>query len=235
MMTAGLVRGALGFGDALFAMPILVLLLPVTAAAPLVALSAATIAAVILLRDWRHVDLSAAWRLVAFGLMAAPLGVWLLKSGDDRVAKGVLGVVVLGFSLWSLARTPQVVLANDRLAPLFGLCAGLLGGAFNTSGPPLVIFGTLRGWSPDQFRATMQTYCIVGSICVASMHTASGLMTPEIVTWFLLCVPGIILMTLLGRVISRAIPASVFIRCIHIALMLIGVFLIVASVLPAGG
>ena len=229
---AGLVRGSLGFGDALFAMPLLAFFIPATTAAPLVAMTAMLIAAVILVRDWRHVVLRPATLLIVFGLLAVPFGVLLLKSGDDRFVKGLLATVVLLFSGWSLWRPGLFQLYNDRLAPVFGLAAGLLGGACNTAGPPLVIFGTLRRWSPQQFRATLQTYCLIASLWVIVMHCLTGLMTRAILNQFLVSGPLIVISTFIGLRITSRIPTERFIRIVHGVLIVVGLSLLVASLSP---
>ena len=228
---AGFVRGALGFGDALFAMPLLALLLPTRTAAPLVALTATLIATVILIRDWRDVVWRPATILTVSGLLAVPFGVWLLKSGDDRLVKLLLACVVLVFSFWSLRHTERLRLHDDRLAPVFGVVAGLLGGAYNTAGPPLVIFGTLRSWSPRQFRATLQTYCLISSLWVIVMHGWNDLMTSEIVRHFGFSAPLIIAATLLGRRVTSRISTERFVRFVYAALIIVGVWLLYSCTL----
>ena len=45
-----------------------------------------------------------------------------------------------------------------------GFCAGVLGGAYGMNGPPLVIYGAMRRWSAQHFRATLQGYFLPASI-----------------------------------------------------------------------
>ncbi len=227
---ASFIRGALGFGDALFAMPLLALVLPTRAAAPLVALAAATTAVVLLVRDWRHIVLRPATLLTGFGVLGVPFGAWMLRTGDDRFVKGLLACVVLGFSAWSLRRSGRVRLRSDRLAPVFGFAAGLLGGAYNTGGPPLVVFGTLRHWTPLQFRATLQTYSIVASGWVIAIHSLTGLITRSTLTHFGIVAPMIIIAALAGRRLTNEIPADRFVRLVYAALIVIGLWLIVSCV-----
>jgi uncharacterized membrane protein YfcA len=52
-----LVRSTFGFGDALVAMPLLALIIPIKTAMPMVAIIAPTIAISLLIREWRHIDL----------------------------------------------------------------------------------------------------------------------------------------------------------------------------------
>src|SRR5205823_13110229 len=75
---ATLIRSAFGFGEALVAVPLLALLMPVEVAAPLAVLVSITVALVIVLEDWRKVQFGSAWRLVLSTLFGVPLGLLLL-------------------------------------------------------------------------------------------------------------------------------------------------------------
>ena len=77
---ATLVRSALGFGEALIAVPLLALVMPIEVAAPTAVLVSITVAFVIVLQDWRRVHLRSAGWLVASTLLGIPLGLLLLKK-----------------------------------------------------------------------------------------------------------------------------------------------------------
>jgi hypothetical protein len=53
---ATLIRSTIGFGEALVAVPLLALRLPVVVAAPLAVLVSVLVAAVIVAQDWKHVE-----------------------------------------------------------------------------------------------------------------------------------------------------------------------------------
>jgi len=91
---ATLLRSALGFGEALIAVPLLAFVLPVKVAAPVAVLISITVAAVVVAQDWRHVHLRSAVHLVLSTLAGIPLGLLLLRSVSEPVVKGVLGVLV---------------------------------------------------------------------------------------------------------------------------------------------
>src|SRR6516225_11716478 len=84
---ATLIRSAFGFGEALVAVPLLALVIPVEVAAPLAVLVSITVAGVVLLQDWRHVRVGSAWRLVLATLPGIPLGLLLLTAAAERVVK----------------------------------------------------------------------------------------------------------------------------------------------------
>jgi uncharacterized membrane protein YfcA len=71
IFVATLIRSAFGFGEALVAVPLLAIRLPISVAAPLAVLVSITVAAVIIAQDWQHIHLrSAGWLVVAtlFGI-----------------------------------------------------------------------------------------------------------------------------------------------------------------------
>src|SRR5579859_1870165 len=147
------IRSAFGFGEALIAVPLLALLIPVEVAVPLAVLVSITVAAVIIVQDWQHVHFASAWRLVISTLFGIPFGLWLLTAVAEPVVKAVLAVVIVAFSIFCLIGRSRVELKDERLAWVFGFFAGILGGAYGMNGPPLVIYGALRHWSPERLRA----------------------------------------------------------------------------------
>src|SRR5947209_3433872 len=116
---ATLVRSAFGFGEALIAVPLLALLMPVEVAAPLAVLVSVTVAAVVVLEDWHKVHLGSAWRLVLSTLFGIPLGLLLLTAVPEVVVKTTLALVIIAFSAYCLARRTPLALPDDRLAWAF--------------------------------------------------------------------------------------------------------------------
>ena len=225
-------RSALGFGDALVAMPLLALFLEVRLATPLVALCGSTLAFVMLLRGWRDVDVRAAWRLIVSTLVGIPIGLYYLTAVPEGVIKVVLGVLLAGFGLYRLKGETAPRLGSERLSYGFGLFAGILGGAYNTNGPPIVIYGTLRGWPPDRFRATLQGYFFPTGLMVLAAHAAGGLWTADVLGLYLHALPVMAAALLAGEIINRRVKPERFSRILHGSLVAMGLLLI-ASVLRA--
>ena len=72
----------------------------------------------------------------------------------------MLGLVLVAFGLYNIIRPKLPTPGSEKLSYVFGFVAGILGGAYNTNGPPAVIYGALRDWSPESYRATLQEYFI---------------------------------------------------------------------------
>jgi uncharacterized membrane protein YfcA len=226
---ATLVRSAFGFGEALIAVPLLALLIPVEVAAPLAALLSITVAAAVVAQDWHKVHVRSAWRLVLATLFGIPLGLLLLMAVAERAVKAILAVVIVAFSLYCLASRRPVELKDDRLAWLFGFAAGVLGGAYGMNGPPLVVYGSLRGWSAEHFRATLQGYFLPASVVVMAGYILAGLCGWTVIRYYLLSLPLAAVAIVLGRVINRRLRGRRFILCVHAGLVAIGTILLIQS------
>ena len=227
---ATLIRSALGFGEALIAVPLLAFVLPVQVAAPVAALISITVAVVVVAQDWRHVQLrSAAW-LVLSSFVGIPFGLLLLRNVPESVVKGILGVLVALFAVFMLRRRHAYELADDRLAWLFGVSAGVLGGAYGMNGPPLVVYGALRRWPPERFRATLQGYFLPASLMGMIGYWAAGLWTPSVSRDYLLSLPTALLAIPLGRAINRRFDAQRFLVYVHAALIASGAGLLLQAI-----
>ena len=220
-------RSALGFGDAVLGMPLLVLLIGLQKATPLMALVGIAIASSILVGAWRQVDVRAAWRLIVSALVGIPFGLIFLTRAPEAITQRVLGVVIVGFGLYNLLAPQMPRLHSDKLAFLFGFLGGVLGGAYNTSGPTAVIYGALRRWPPQRFRATMQGYFLPTGAAVLIGHAAAGLWTAEVLRLFAFSLPPILLGVYLGGRVNRRISGGRFNHVIYAALVLMGVLLFV--------
>ena len=222
-----LTRSALGFGDAVIAMPLLVVILSTQKATPLVAFMGFTIAITILARDWRDVDIKAAWRLIVSSLVGIPIGIMFLKGAPEQLVRGILGGVLILFGLYNLISPQLPKLEWQGFAYIFGLVAGILGGAYNMNGPPIIIYTTLRRWPPGRFRATLQGFFFSSGVLVLTSHAMAGLWTPDVLRSFGYSLPFILLAVYLGGKLHTRIPRARFERFVYVFLLSMGVFLLV--------
>jgi uncharacterized membrane protein YfcA len=229
---ATVIRSAFGFGEALVAVPLLAFCLPLQVAAPLAVLVSISIAAIVVAQDWRHIHMrSAGWLLFATAL-GIPLGLYMLTRCPARLVKAGLGAMILLFSAYSLAGRMRFRLHQDSRGWLLacGFCSGILGGAYGMNGPPLVLYGSLRRWPPQRFRATLQAYFLPASLLGMFGYWATGLWTPVVTRDYLLSLPVIIPAVFLGRAINHRLPGAAFARYVYFGLGAIGISLLVQAV-----
>jgi uncharacterized membrane protein YfcA len=226
---ATLIRSAFGFGEALIAVPLLALMIPVDVAAPIAVLVSITVAAIVIAQDWRAIHLRSAAHLVLATVVGTPVGLLLLTAAPQRVVKMLLAVCIIGFSAYMLSSARRVALGSDRATWAFGFLAGVLGGAYGMNGPPLVIYGTLRGWSPQHFRATLQGYFLPASLLVLAGYAMTGLWVPAVTRGYLLALPAVLIAIPLGRRINRRLDPQVFLRYVHAGLIVTGLVLLLQT------
>lgn len=229
LFLATFIRSAFGFGEALVAVPLLALLMPVEVAAPVAVLVSITVAGIVVAQDWRHVHFRSAGWLVLSTLVGMPLGLLLLTAVAGQIVKAILAVVIVAFSTYSLLRRRRAALENDRLAWLFGFSAGILGGAYGMNGPPLVIYGALRGWSPQHFRATLQGYFLPASLVGMCGYWLTGLWTSAVTHYYLLSLPAVVVAIILGRAVNLRMNGPAFLRYVHFGLIVVGAILLFQS------
>jgi uncharacterized membrane protein YfcA len=227
ILIATLIRSTFGFGEALFAVPLLALRIPVQVAAPLAVLVSIAVAAIVVAQDWRQIHARSATGLVLATAAGIPLGLWMLTSTSESVVKRILALVIISFSLYSLFR-PPLRASPHGLAWMIGcgFFAGILGGAYGMNGPPLVVYGSLRGWSPQQFRATLQGYFLPASLIGLCGYWLKGLWTPAVTRYFLLSLPITLVATLIGRALNRRLAGGNFFRYLYVGLIGVGLVLI---------
>lgn len=231
IFAATLIRSALGFGEALVAVPLLALRLPVEVAAPLAVLVSITIAAIIIAQDWRHIHVRSTVWLVLPTFFGIPLGLWLLIHGNQELVKAILGLLLIAFSAYCLWGQSRVELKSDNCVWLVGcgFLAGVLGGAYGMNGPPLAIYGSMRRWSPQHFRATLQGYFLPASVVGMTGYWLYGLWVRDVTYYFLLSLPAILAAIILGRVMNRRLNGDAFLRYVYIGLIAIGSILLIQA------
>jgi uncharacterized membrane protein YfcA len=227
---ATFIRSAFGFGEALVAVPLLALLMPVEIAAPVAVLVSITVAAIAIVQDWRKIHVRSAGLLLITTLLGTPIGLLLLTHLPAAIVKRILAGVIITFSAYSLIdRRRELHLKNDRLAWVFGFVAGILGGAYGMNGPPLVVYGALRRWTPQHFRATLQGYFLPASVAVMVGYSLTGLWVGEVTRYYVLALPLVVVTTFVGRAANHRMSGRSFFAYIYVGLIVIGFALLVRS------
>ncbi len=228
-----LIYGTFGFGDALFSMPFVSMLIGIKTATPLMTLNGFTLASLLFIKHYKEVDWKSAKKLIIASFFGVPIGIYFLKNGNEAVTKIILGVVIISVAIYNLfiKKENTKVKLHPNLVYLFGFIAGILGGAFNTGGPPVAIFGTLSGWSQTQFVSTLQGYFLPNDIFILIGQYVSGLLNKEVFHYYFLSLPFLFIALIIGSKLRTKIPAQKFNKYIFVLLLIIGIVFLTRSVL----
>jgi len=215
-----------GFGVALVAMALLPPLIGIRLATPLVAVIALTLETVLILRYRQSLDVKAIWRVVLAALIGTPLGVYFLSRVDEEISLSLLGVVIAGYALYALLGLKMPRLDKPIWAYIAGLFGGLLGGAYNTSGPPVILYADCRRWPQDTFKSNLQGYFIVSSVAVVASHVINGNLTSQLWSLFLGTTPFILVGAVAGLSLDHWLNPVIFRRLVLVLLIVMGIRLI---------
>jgi uncharacterized membrane protein YfcA len=235
MLFATSFRTAFGFGEALIAVPLLSLILPVKEAAPVAVLASVVIAGFVVARERKEVHFSSVWRLLLATVFGIPFGLALLRFAPEFAVKAALGVFVAAFAGFSLRKTRSSAWEHEGFVWMFGFFAGVAGGSYGMNGPPLAVYGAGRGWTARQFRATLQAYFLPASVLGMAGYYAGGLWTARVNGLFLEALPAIALGIFVGIRLGRRLESGRFERALHGALLFVAALLLFQAFQAARG
>lgn len=225
-----LVFGLTGFGSALIAMPLLIPLLGVNAATALVAVVSLVAQILMLVRYRDSLEVGTVWRLVLASLVAIPIGLAVVHYLDGRVVLLLLGCLIVAYGMYGLLRPRLPEIKNPRWAFAFGFAGGFLSGAYNTGGPPVVIYANLARWSPSEFKSNLGGAFLLNSVVVVMAHVASGHFTSTVMSDSVLALPATMIGVFAGWWLERFINPYTFSKLILILLIIIGLRLISTNI-----
>jgi uncharacterized membrane protein YfcA len=220
LLGAYFVRGIVGFGSGLIAIPLLALILPLPVAVPAVALTD-------YLASWtqgvggrRTILRPALWPLLPFMLAGVLGALWLFKTADPGVLTRALGVFVLGYAIYTLSGLHPGRVARPAWGAPLGGAGALIGTLFGTGGPFYVAYLQLWGPTKAQFRATAAAlFLIEGSVRIVG-YLAAGIFVREALLLFAGALPLAALGLYAGHRVHTRLPESRFRQLI--GLLLIG-------------
>ncbi|HRF96035.1 MAG TPA: sulfite exporter TauE/SafE family protein, partial [Aggregatilineales bacterium] len=215
------VQTASGFGIALISTPLLINLLGIEVTAPLVALVAMLCRIVMLIHYHESFNFNEVWRLMVTATLGIPFGFFLYISLNKHTVEILLGVIIVGYALYSLISPKVPPMSDSRWAYGLGFIAGILGGAYNMGGMPAVIYGTGRRWSPKTFKGNLQLVALVTGTLIIITRGASGEYTPDVLGLLLIGTPATVLGAVVGFWSDAYLKGMIFRRGVLLLMLVI--------------
>jgi len=230
---AALVAGLSGFAFALIAAAVWLHLLPPQQTATLLIAFGLIVQSVAVWKlrhalDWRRL-----WPFVMGAALGVPVGVAILGWADARALQTGVGVFLVLYSIYSLAR-PTLEPIKGGSAPFdagVGVLNGVLGGATGLAGIVVVIWCGLRGWPRDVQRTVFQPVGVATFAMTALWLSAKGAVALDTVMLFLVGLPVLLVGTWLGLKLYGRLDEVSFRRIVLVLLLLSGALLVVQALL----
>lgn len=228
---ASFVQGFSGFGFALLTVPTLSIFLDLKFVVPLAALCGFYVNIYLAYVLRKKIRINEAKELVYGALIGVPLGAMVITSFNKELLLVFLSLLVLIFVFFSLTNIIQTRKINYKWKYLAGFLSGLFGGAFNTNGPPILIYYYLSGYSKEKFKASLTGYFVFSSIIIVSSHYFSGMTTLNVLKFSIYLLPAIILGKVLGHKYFGKVSSNVYNKIVLFTLAIIGTYLLITNLI----
>jgi len=143
---------------------------------------------------WRSIRWQRLLSFVVPGLFGVPIGTLLLPHIDPRFFKLGVGIFLIVYPAYVLARKGEICIAwGGRVADgIVGFGGGVLGGLTGLSGVLPVVWTDARGWTKEQRRSVVQTFNMAILSLALVSHAVSGLLTRQVAMQALIALPATI-------------------------------------------
>lgn len=207
---AGMVQGLTSFGFSLISVPLLSMFIPLKIVVPMLILYSLIINIIIFYKVREHVELKRILILIICGILATPMGTYLLLIADEKILKIAIGIIVtITAILFSLGY--KFTIKKEKLSlGLVGLLSGLLNGSVSLSGPPIILFLTNQGVKKHIFRANLTSFFLILNIITIPTYLVGGLITKDVLNYTMTLFPALILGVLTGIKAADLIEEKVF-------------------------
>jgi uncharacterized membrane protein YfcA len=229
---AALVTGVAGFAFGLIAAAVWLHVLTPLQTTTLIAAFGLIVQGYSVWKLRRAIKLQRLLPLLIGSLVGVPIGVAILRWTPVAELKIAVGICLVLFSLYTLAR-PQLgkVTAGGQLADGgVGVLNGVLGGTTGFAGIVATIWCTLRGWPRDEQRAIFQPTGVAVFLGTALLLGGTGMVTADTVRLFLIGLPALLVGTWAGLKLYGHLDEAGFRRVVLGLLLISGL----ALVLPLG-
>jgi len=227
LITAYTFRGVTGFGSGLIAIPLLVLILPLSIVIPTMVLLDFIASVSHSIKHREVAQWKAIYPLLPFTVIGVLIALFIFKTVDTNLLVKSLGIFILLFALYSLFSPTPHRQGGTLWAIPAGVLGGLVGTLFGTGGPFYVIYLQLRHLDKAAFRATIATiFMIDGGIRVGGF-AFSGFFIHETLLLAALGLPIMGLAMYVGGHVHTSISQTTFHHAIGVLLLVSGAALLI--------
>ena len=222
---AAFCAGMAGFAFVLVAAGILLHFVSPSVTAPVLVLGSLMAQSMSLPALWRSIE----WRRMRFfvgmSTLGVPLGLVVLSYGPASAIVAGVGILLVVYSGYMLARValrlaPPDVKAGLRSDGAVGFASGILGGIGGFVGALPAMWVDIQGMPKDQARAFMQPFIVFMQAIIAVGQAYAGFFTREALVLTAFATPALIVGTMLGLWAYRIMPAQTF-RIVLLSLLLV--------------
>ncbi|MBI5876631.1 MAG: sulfite exporter TauE/SafE family protein [Chloroflexi bacterium] len=230
-LVAMIVRGMTGFGSALIAMPLLLLVLEPRLALVADTVIEAALGVALIYQVRRSARTDFLVLLLPLSLLGVIAGSAALLQFDSALLKRSMGAVVSLFALRQLLGLRGSAPARSRWprswGHVAGLASGVLGALFGTAGPPVVIFLENQIDSGAVLRGTLIAFFAVLDSARLGSYALNGIISPDALMTGVLMLPTAFAGNWIGTHMHLRMNEKLFRAVVGGLLLLAGLLLVI--------
>jgi len=215
-----------GFAAGLFAIPILISVLPMQEAIALMSVFLLIFSIILVYKNWNSIEKKTVLELSIGVVIGLSLGILILKTGNPVFLKRLLGGFTILFVLYHFLSQKKFKIPG-KLGIFFGLAGGFFSGMFSAGGPTYVMYVYNRIDSASIFRATLIGILAITNTLRIPMLLVSDILTPDTLLIALYMLPVFIIALLLGNKTYHKINEGKFKTGLMILLGISGISLLI--------
>lgn len=210
MALGGLLRGFLGFGGGMAAVPGISLIYGPLGAVAVVLLAEIGAVLQLLPTAIRHADRRMVAPLALACMLTTPFGAWLLINADPTDMRRAIAVTVLGFVAilmlgWRYQRAPSTAVVVG-----VGAVGGVLSGGAGMGAPPAVLFLLSGPHGHEAVRANIIGYLTIANMTALATIAINGALSTDLLWRAVVLAPPYLIGIWVGGKLFRFSSDAVF-------------------------
>ena len=222
------VQSLAGFGGPLIAMPLGISVVGVELAKPVITFCAWLSAAVIAVRNRKHIVYRELFKMSGVMIVFMIAGLWLFTNVKLAFLQIFYGLIVIGIGLKKLF-LPSEKTIPKWMAALAICLAGVMQGLFVSGGSFLVIYAIGAIPEKQQFRATLSGVWAVVNIMLLVSYALDGSVTPPVLSTAALGLIPLTAAVVCGSLLAGKMKQKVFLKGAYILLVISGTVLLLTN------
>lgn len=218
-----------GFGFGIFVMSIFPYFMPSYAGGVAISSMLSLTTTVLIAFRYRR---SVLWNLLPIPMSSfvvfSTLAIYLSGGQSDALLKKLLGIVLIGMSIYFLFFSAKIKLNPTLLnSILAGGLGGFLNGMFGMGGPPMVVYLLSVSKSNEEYLGTIQTYFAITNLYTIFLRILNGTVTVAVVQYWLFGIAAVLAGMLLGRKIFSALNPLMLKKVVYVFMALSGATMLI--------
>lgn len=229
VFVSAFVQGMVGFAFGMVSMGLATLVLDAKTASFLISPLAAINIVLVLWSARTEVKFAVVAPMVAGALIGMPLGVMILLGGSVTLIRLMVSLLLIYVGVTRLVPRRMAARAlSNWWGGIAGFGTGILGGATNMGGPPIIAYAARQQWSPAVFKASLLTTFLFNSGGKSVLLIWQGSLDRPMLGMVALLTPVVVVGSMAGIRLFSRIDRDLFGKTVSVMVLALGVWILVA-------